>query len=228
MGSCCFGPSFLAPSQAPRGLCPRCGPWHLFSSSPRPSLSCGRRLPFPSGKAQRCWTLGRRSWGGSDPGRGRQPSWREGRLSRPESQSGDGSVLALAPLATLAVGLLVAGCMPRRRRVSLVARLYLGDGLERASLVSSRILPQSPPQLALQPLGRRGWHLSLPSAQHGVGTRRPREASGAERDFEARRGGRGPGWRAGWETAGRRRPAWGGRRCPAGPGAAFGGQQVLP
>lgn len=29
-----------------------------------------------------------------------------GRLSRPESQSGDGSVLALAPFATLAVGLL--------------------------------------------------------------------------------------------------------------------------
>ena len=92
--------------------------------------------------------LGRRSWGGSDPGRGRQPSWREGRLSGPESQSGDGS--ALAPLGTLAMGLLVAGCMPRRRRVSLVARLYLGDGLERASLVfsldpASRPIPASPP-----------------------------------------------------------------------------------
>lgn len=60
------------------------------------------------------------------------------------------------------------------------------------------ILPQGPSQLAPQPLGRWGWHLSLLSAQHGVGTRRPREESGAERDFEARRGGAGPaGGRAG-------------------------------
>lgn len=122
--------------------------------------------------------------------------------------------------------------MPRRRRVSLVARLYFGDGLESASLVfspdpASRPIPAPQPRRGAGGRGRR-WHLPLLSAQHGVGTRRPREASRAEWDRTASRGGRGPGWRAGWETAGRRRPAWGGRRCPAGPGAALGGQQVFP
>lgn len=32
VGSCRFGPSFLAPSQASCGLCPRFGPWHPLSS----------------------------------------------------------------------------------------------------------------------------------------------------------------------------------------------------
>lgn len=40
-------------------------------------------------------------------------------------------------------------------------------------------------------------------------------------------GGRGPGWCSVPGTAGRRHPAWGGRRCWAGPGSALRGQRVF-
>lgn len=89
---------------------------------------------------------------GGDPGGG-SPNGGRRRLSGSESQLEDVSVLVLAPLGILALGLQVAGCMPRRRRVSLVARLYFGDGLESASLVFSPD-PASRPIPAPQP--RRG------------------------------------------------------------------------
>lgn len=115
-------------------------------------------------------TLDARAGEGGDPGGG-SPNEGKRWTSEPEYQLGDVSVPV--SLGILALCLPVSECMPRRRRVSLVARLYLGDGLERASLVFF-------PEPALRPIPAphlRGWHLSLLSVQHWVGTRRPREAS---------------------------------------------------
>lgn len=52
-------------------------------------------------------------------------------------------------------------------------------------------------------------------------------AKKAPQDREASQGGRGPGWLSVPGTAGRRHPAWGGRRCWPGPGSALRGQRVF-
>lgn len=97
---------------------------------------------------------------------------------------------------------------PAGLRVSPVARLYPRGRLESASLFSPSSLRPFP-----APTGPCSWPREFGAASTPAISSAPCSERAAGPGGTAGRAG----GRAGLGTAGRRRPAWGGRRCPVGP-----------
>lgn len=175
-GSCRFGPSLLAPSQAPRGLCPCFGPWHPAQPNPGHPRAAGGGSHFPPGRL-RCWTLqDARAGKGGDPGGGGSPNLGMGRPSGPGSQLGDISVLVLEIFAiSWYHGVRLGAAFLQSPDSTSETALSAGAWFHLPLCLRPFPAPAGPRSLAA---GVRGWHLSLQSAKQGVGAHSPERRAG--------------------------------------------------